>query len=88
MTNIRYFSRSLTLHQQIDLQLEQIIKEKQKPTLIRLSNKASAQYVLELKLQRISEGPKYHLVWGKCLVELRYNDPEVKWFKIEIEKPP
>lgn len=53
--------------------------------LIRLSNKASAQYVLELKKQRISEGPKYHLVWNKCLVEIRYNDPAVKWFKIEIK---
>lgn len=88
MTNLRFFSRSLSLHQQINLQLEQIIKEKQRPTLIRLSNRASVQYVLESGFNRVSEGSKYHVVWNKCLVKILYNDPAVKWFRIEIEKPP
>jgi len=86
MDRLYFFSPHgrLDIHQEIDLQLREIIKLKQKPTLIRLSNKASVQYVMEQKIQRISNGPKYHL-GPRCLVELWYNDPKIKWFKIETK---
>jgi hypothetical protein len=84
MTNLYYFSRSLSVHQQIDLQLRQIIKSKQKPTLITLSNKASIQYAFEDSKTRVEQNVKYHLGPG-CLVKIEFNQP-VKWFRIEIEK--
>lgn len=82
-SNLIYLARGrLDIHQEIDLYLRDLIRAKQKPTLIRLSNKASVKYVLEDGHHRISEGAKYHLGPG-CLVEIQYNDPKVKWFKIE-----
>jgi hypothetical protein len=84
MTNLRFMPRNLDLHQQIDLQLRQIVKEGNKPTLIRLSNQASVRYVREItaRWEKISTGPKCHLLHGKCLVEISYNEP-VKWFEID-----
>jgi hypothetical protein len=84
MTNLYYFARSLSVHQQIDLQLRQIIKEGNRPTLIFLSNKASVQYAYEDRKTRVEQNVKYHLGPG-CLVKIEFNQP-VKWLKIEIEK--
>jgi len=82
---LHYLARNLGVIAQLDLELRALIQQKQKPTLIRLSNKASVQYVLEKRITRISDGPKYHLLQGYCLVEIRYNDPGVTWFKIESQ---
>jgi hypothetical protein len=84
--NLVYLARGrLDIHQEIDLTLREILKQKRKPTLIRLSRKASIKYCLEDGHERISEGAKYHLLWNKCLVELKYNDSMTKWISIECE---
>ena len=82
---LHFLARHLRLLNQIDLTLRVLLTSNKKPTLIRLSNKASAQYVMEQGFQRISQGPKYHLLWGKCLVEIKYNDRTTNWFKVGSE---
>lgn len=82
MTEIFFLSRTLPIHNQINIQLQLLSNLQQQPTVIRLGNKASVQFVTECGCHRISEGPSHFHFQDKEPIEIRYNEA-IKWFKIE-----